>query len=60
MRRGLRPLVIEAALAHAKKGMTAIYHRGIYLDKRRRLMAEWADFLEGKAEATGTVVPLRA
>lgn len=57
---GHDPFVIEAALAHAKKGMTAIYHRGSYLDKRRRLMAEWAAFLEGKAEAAGTVVPLRA
>ena len=41
-------------------GHDRAYHRGSYLDKRRRLMAEWAAFLEGKAEAAGTVVPLRA
>jgi hypothetical protein len=50
--------VIEAALAHAKKGMAAPYHRGSYLDKRRRLMVAWAAFLE--SEAMGSVVPLRA
>jgi integrase len=51
-------LVVEAALAHAKKGMAAPYHRGDYLRKRRVLMAAWAAFLEG--EAMGSVVPMRA
>ena len=50
--------MIEACLAHAKDELDSAYHRGTFLDKRRRLMAAWADFLEG--EAMGSVVPLRA
>jgi integrase len=40
--------VVEAALAHVKDGLTAAYHRGSYLQKRRVLMQQWADYLEGR------------
>jgi hypothetical protein len=53
--------VIEAALAHAQGELDAAYHRGSFLDKRRRLMSAWASYLEGHAvQSEGTVVALRA
>ncbi len=52
--------VAEAALAHANPDKTeASYQRGDLLDKRRRLMDEWARFC-AKAKAGGKVVPMRA
>jgi integrase len=51
--------VAEAALAHVVGGDTErAYRRGDMFDKRRRLMAAWAEFLS-KAEVRGTVVQLR-
>src|SRR4029077_12805337 len=51
---------IEMALAHAIKDKTeAAYRRGDALDKRRRLMAEWARYCEMPASA-GTVVAIRS
>jgi len=55
--------VCEAALAHAiPDAVERAYRRGDLFDKRRRLMAEWADFCARPAEAEGegAVVPLRA
>jgi len=50
----------EAALAHALKDkVEAAYQRGDVLEKRRRLMAEWAAFCS-KPRAAGEVLPLRA
>lgn len=50
----------EAALAHALPNkVEAAYQRGDLLEKRRRLMAEWAAFC-GKPMIAGEVVPLRA
>jgi integrase len=50
----------EAALAHVLKDKTeAAYQRGDLLEKRRRLMAEWAAFCS-KPRAAGEVVPLHA
>ena len=49
----------EAALAHVVGDKTeAAYQRGTMLEKRRRLMAEWATFCTDPAPA-GRVVPLR-
>ena len=49
----------EAALAHVLKDKTeAAYQRGDQLEKRRRLMADWAAFC-GKPMAAGEVVTLR-
>ena len=50
--------VIEMALAHAIKDKSeAAYRRGDALEKRRRLMAEWAHYCELPA-VTGEVVAL--
>jgi integrase len=52
--------VAEAALAHTLRDKTeAAYQRGDLMEKRRRLMAEWAAFCARPA-AVGEVVPLRA
>ncbi|MDE2580911.1 MAG: integrase arm-type DNA-binding domain-containing protein [Rhodospirillales bacterium] len=49
----------EAALAHTLRDkVEAAYQRGDMMEKRRRLMAEWATFC-GRPQAAGEVVPLR-
>jgi hypothetical protein len=49
--------VAEQALAHALPDkVEAAYRRGAMLEKRRRLMQEWATFCE-KLPAGGEVVP---
>ena len=51
--------VIEHALAHQLKDKAeAAYARGTLFDKRRRLMADWATFIETKP-ATGNVPTIR-
>ena len=51
--------LVEAALAHVLEDKTeAAYQRGDMLEKRRRLMAAWAEFC-GKHAAVGAVVNLR-
>jgi integrase len=51
--------VAEAALAHVNKDrVEAAYLRGDHLEKRRRLMAEWAEFCS-RAGGGGDVVPIR-
>ena len=50
----------ELALAHAVKNKTeAAYRRGDALDKRRRLMSEWARYCE-ETLGGADIVPLRA
>jgi integrase len=52
--------VAEAALAHTLRDKTeAAYQRGDMMEKRRRLMAEWASFC-GRRAPIGDVVPLYA
>ena len=49
----------EVALAHRiSNAVEAAYRRGDMIEKRRRMMADWADFLRGKAQA-GKVVRVR-
>lgn len=54
--------VCEAALAHTLRDkVEAAYRRGDLFEKRRRLMAEWADYCARPAgHGRGTVVPIRA
>ena len=45
---GFRPDVIEAQLAHGDQdAIRSAYNRAAYLDDRRRMMNEWADYLDG-------------
>lgn len=39
--------VIECQLAHARPGVGGIYNRSHRLAERRRMMAAWADYLDG-------------
>ena len=51
----------EAALAHTLRDkVEAAYQRGDMMEKRRRLMADWAAFCVRPATLAGTVVPIRA
>lgn len=56
----VEPDVIEAQLAHGKSGpLGAAYDRAEFIDKRRKMMIQWADYLD-KLRKGGDVVPLRA
>lgn len=49
----------EMALAHTiKDKVKAAYHRGDMLDKRRRLMSDWAAYCDGKAMGGNNVVKI--
>jgi integrase len=50
----------EVALAHAVSDKTeAAYRRGDMMEKRRRLMADWATYCERRPVATDNVVSIR-
>ena len=52
--------VAEMALAHAiGDKVEAAYRRGDLFEKRRVMMADWAQFL-ARVEAKGAVIPMRA
>jgi integrase len=52
--------VIEAQLAHGKSGpLGAAYDRTTYMAQRRKMMTDWADYLD-KLRASADVIPLRA
>lgn len=45
---GYRPDVIEAQLSHGEKDtIRKAYNRAVYMDERRTMMQEWADYLDG-------------
>ncbi|MEZ5913455.1 MAG: integrase arm-type DNA-binding domain-containing protein [Paracoccaceae bacterium] len=47
----------EIALAHrVANAVEAAYRRGDMIEKRRRMMADWADFLAGRTVAGGKIV----
>jgi len=51
--------VAEQALAHViENKIEAAYRRGDALEKRRRMMAEWAKHCDTVQPTTGKVVPL--
>jgi len=53
--------MVEMALAHAVGSkVEAAYRRGDMFDKRRRLMAAWAEFLSRVPQHSSQVVPLRS
>jgi integrase len=51
--------VCEMALAHVVKGVEGDYRRGDLLDKRRKLMEDWAKYCATAPVKTGAVVQLR-
>ena len=54
--------VVEMALAHAiGNQVEAAYRRGDLFDKRRRLMRDWANFVDSEPKPTSAeIVPIRA
>ena len=59
---GYRPDVIEAQLAHVEVNrVRAAYNHASYAPERRKLMQQWADYLDAicKPGDAGTVLPLR-
>lgn len=60
-RLGIDPDILEAQLAHAKKGdVQKAYDRTTFDDNRRKAMQAWADYLDKLTGPGGNVVPLRA
>lgn len=56
---GIAADVIEAQLAHGKSGpLGAAYDRAEYMDQRRKMMKEWADYLD-RLRRGAAVIPLR-
>src|SRR5690606_9225236 len=59
-RLGIDPDVLEAQLAHAKKGdVQKAYDRTTFGDARREAMQAWADYLDRLAAGDGTVVTIK-
>ena len=51
--RNYPPDIVEACLAHQdRNAVRAAYNRAEYLDQRRELLQEWADWLEGLAASS--------
>lgn len=48
---GANPDVVEACLAHARKGVRGVYNRAEYRDERRVMLQQWADYLDRLAAA---------
>jgi integrase len=54
---GVEREVAESALAHSLGGVEAAYNRAAMVERRRPVMAAWADFLDGASAAN--VLPLK-
>ena len=39
----------EKALGHAVRGVESAYQRSNLVDRRRKLMQDWSDYLQGKS-----------
>lgn len=60
-RLGVSADVLEAQLAHAKKGdVQSAYDRTGFVEERQRVMQAWADYLDGTANNTVTPIRRRA
>lgn len=45
---GFRPDLIERQLAHGDRDkIRAVYNRAAYMEERRDMMQQWADYLDG-------------
>lgn len=56
---GIHSDVIEAQLAHSKSGpLGAAYDRAEFMEQRRKMMIEWADYLD-KLKAGAKIIPFK-
>lgn len=54
----MHPDVIEAQLAHGKTGpLGAAYDRAEFMEQRRKMMVEWADYLENLRNGAQLITP---
>ena len=59
-RLGVAADVLEAQLAHAKKGeVAAAYDRTRFDEERQKVMQQWADYLDTLRDESNKVVPIR-
>jgi integrase len=56
---GIEFEVAEAALAHSSAAVVAAYQRSSLVERRRPIMAAWAQFLSGE-EQIAEIIPLAA
>jgi len=55
-----RTKVIERQLAHRERNtVRAAYNHASYMPERRRMMQEWADFVDAQRSAPDNVIPIR-
>ena len=55
-----RPEVIERQLAHRERNsVRASYNHASYMSERRKMMQEWADFVDAQRGAPDNVIPIR-
>ncbi len=56
---GFRSEVIERQLAHSERDdVRAAYNRAEYMPERKKMMQQWANYLDSQADA-GKVIPMR-
>jgi integrase len=55
---GFKPDLIELQLAHKEQGVRAVYHRSEHLEARRKMMQQWADYLDS-LRVGGKVIAIR-
>src|SRR5262249_8476784 len=56
---GYRHEVVDRQLAHAHRNkVDAAYDRAMFLDERRKMMQEWADYLDGLTRADSPIVQM--
>jgi integrase len=56
-----RPEVIERQLAHRERNaVRASYNHASYMTERRKMMQDWADFVDAQHNAPSKVVPIRS
>ncbi len=55
---GYSPEALERQLSHEVPGVAGVYNKAGHMDERRRIMAEWANYLDA-LRSGGNVTPIR-
>ena len=56
---GWNPEALERQLSHKEPGVSGVYNKAQHLPERRKIMQEWADYLDGLRESNN-VVPIKS
>ena len=54
---GWNPEALERQLSHKEPGVAGVYNKAQHLPERRKIMQEWANYLDG-LRAGGSVIPM--